>query len=83
MAVEDAAAFAKAVAENGRNINAAIAGYERARMPRAAELRMASRRQGAIYHMGGPLAFARDFVMKRTSRDGLMARMDWVYRYRV
>jgi salicylate hydroxylase len=82
MAVEDAAAFAKAVAENGRNINAAIARYEKERMPRAAEMRMASRRQGAIYHMGGPLAFARDFVMKRTSREGLMARMDWVYRYR-
>ena len=45
-------------------------------------MRIASRRQGAIYHMSGPLAFARDLVMSRMNRDRLMARLDWIYKYR-
>ncbi len=82
MAVEDTATLAKAIATHGKNVNAAIAQYEKIRLPRAAEMRIASRRQGAIYHMSGPLAFARDLVMSRMNRDRLMARLDWIYKYR-
>lgn len=83
LAIEDAAALARAVEAHNPNVNAAIAAYEKMRLVRAAEIRLASRRQGAIYHMSGPLAFARDLVMSRYSRDMLMARMDWIYKYRV
>lgn len=83
LAVEDAAALARALAEHGRDVNQALAAFEKMRLNRAAEIRIASRRQGAIYHMSGPLAFARDMVMRRMSRERLMSRLDWVYKYRV
>jgi len=82
MAVEDAAALSRAIADNGDNINAAISQFEKKRMVRAAEIRIASRRQGSIYHMSGPFALARDFVMSRMDRERLMSRLDWIYKYR-
>lgn len=87
LAIEDAAAIAAmitrhATGPNG-DVNAAIKAYEKERMVRAAEIRIASRRQGAIYHMGGLMAFARDRVMRHTSREQMMARLDWIYKYRV
>ena len=83
LAVEDAAVLAKALAETNGNVNAAITQFERKRLVRAAEMRIASRRQGAIYHMSGPMALARDLVMSRIGRERLMSRLDWIYQYRV
>ncbi len=83
LAIEDAAALAKAISEHPADINGAIATYEKSRMTRTAELRLASRRQGAIYHLSGPFAMARDFVMSRLDRERLMAKLDWIYKYRV
>ncbi len=53
LAIEDAGAMADAIARTDGNINAAIRNYEERRMVRAAEIRIASRRQGTIYHMRG------------------------------
>ena len=83
LAVEDAAALTGAITATGGIINAAIKQFEKKRLVRAAELRIASRRQGAIYHLRGPFAMARDYVMGRLDRDRLMARLDWIYKYRV
>lgn len=79
LAIEDAESLARAVVAHGRDVARVIAAYERERMPRAADVASASRRQGAIYHMSGPAAFARDMVMRRLSPDSMMARMDWLY----
>ena len=83
LAIEDAAALTKALRQSGGSVNASISAYEKMRLVRAAEMRIASRRQGAIYHMSGPFAAARDFVMSRLDRERLMARLDWIYKYRV
>ncbi len=83
LAIEDAAALNSALAATDGKVNAAISLFEKKRLVRAAELRIASRRQGAIYHMSGPFAMARDFVMGKLDRDRLMARLDWIYKYRV
>lgn len=83
LAVEDAAALAKALKLHGRHVDAALGAFETMRINRAAEVRIASRRQGSIYHMSGPLAFARDMVMRRMGREQLMSRLDWIYKYRV
>ena len=40
---------------------------------------MTSRRQGAIYHMSGPMAVARDLVMGQMSPARMLAKMDWLY----
>lgn len=78
LAIEDADALGRAFAAHA-DVATALQAYERERMPRAADVVVASRRQGAIYHMAGPAAFARDLVMGRLSSDSMMRRMDWLY----
>jgi len=80
-AIEDAAALGRAFAKHGDRLNMAFAAYESARTARAAAVVNASRRQGAIYHMGGPMAAARNFAMRSLGPHRLMAGMDWLYDY--
>lgn len=82
LAIEDAAVIADAIGRHDGQVNAAIRDYEKRRMLRAAEIRIASRRQGVIYHMRGLSAMVRDMVMRKLDRQQVMARMDWVYNYR-
>jgi salicylate hydroxylase len=82
LAIEDAASLGLAFAAHGADVRAAIAAYERERIPRASDVAIASRRQASIYHMTGPMALARDAVMRRISVEAAMSRMDWVYGYR-
>ena len=80
-AIEDAAALGAAFAARPNDVNAALAAYEAARARRAAGVVVASRKQGAIYHMRGPMAFARDQVMRRLGPTRMMNRLDWLYNY--
>ena len=80
-AIEDAGALGRAFT-GVCDIKAALAEYERARIARAGDVVIASRRQGAIYHMGGPMAFARDTAMRSLSPHLMMARLDWLYDYK-
>ncbi|MFN3888845.1 MAG: FAD-dependent monooxygenase [Beijerinckiaceae bacterium] len=82
LAIEDAEAIGRAFRTHGRDVRAAIRMYENERIPRASDIALASRRQGAIYHMSGPMAFARDAVMRRLTPDGMLRRVDWIYGYR-
>ncbi len=82
LAIEDAGVLSSALARAQGDVNTAIRNYEERRIVRSTEIRIASRRQGSIYHMSGAQAMARDFVMRRTSQKRLEARMDWIYRYR-
>lgn len=78
-AIEDAAALGAAFEKSGGDVATALAHYEMSRVTRAASIVLASRRQGAIYHMRGPLAFARDLVMSSMSPDQMLKRLDWLY----
>ena len=78
-AVEDAAALGEAFAKGSGDVNAALSAYETARARRAGAVVVASRKQGAIYHMRGPMAFARDQVMQRLGANRMMNRLDWLY----
>ena len=80
-AIEDAAALGHAFTTHGDNVNAALAAYEGARTARSGAVVIASRRQGAVYHMRGPMAFARDTVMGRLGAERMMSRLDWLYNY--
>lgn len=82
LAIEDAAALGRAFEAHERDVPAAIRMYENERIPRASDIALASRRQGAIYHMSGPLALARDAVMSRLTPAGMLRRVDWIYGYR-
>ncbi len=77
-AIEDAGALGRAFA-GASDIKTALGDYERARRARAGSVVIASRRQGAIYHMSGPMAFARDLTMRGLSPHLMMSRLDWLY----
>jgi salicylate hydroxylase len=79
LAIEDAAALGDAAARRGGDIRAIIADYERARIRRAALVNTASRRQGGVYHLAGPLALARDLALRSLGPERLMQRLDWLY----
>jgi salicylate hydroxylase len=78
-AIEDAEALGRALAP-GVATACAFAAYERARIERATRVQRASRRQGVYFHLGGPAAAARDFVISRLGGQGMLERNAWLYR---
>jgi salicylate hydroxylase len=87
MAIEDAAVLAKCLAENSgdsaASITAALERYAGSRRSRVARVQRHARQIGRIYHLGGPVAFARDLVIKASGAQRLLARQDWIYDWRV
>jgi salicylate hydroxylase len=86
MAIEDAAVLAKCLGETqnegGPTIAAAMARYARLRRARVARVQRTARRQGLIYHLTGPAAFARDLAIKAIGTRRMLARQDWIYDWR-
>ena len=86
MAIEDAAVLAKCLgetqSEGGPTVLAALKRYARLRRPRVARVQRAARQAGRIYHLSGPLAAARDLVIKGMGARRMLARQDWIYNWR-
>jgi salicylate hydroxylase len=87
MAIEDAAVLAKCLGQSqeeaGPTIAVAMQRYARLRRARVTRVQRAARRQGRIYHLSGPMAFARDVVIKAMGPERMLARQDWIYDWRV
>jgi salicylate hydroxylase len=81
-AVEDAGALLHAFGKHGRDVTKTLTAYQAARASRAGSVVIASRRQGAIYHLGGAAAFVRDLTMRSLGPNRMLARLDWLYGYR-
>jgi salicylate hydroxylase len=81
LALEDAIELAEAIVCEP-SVSAALARYERARRPRAARVQAASRRNGRIYHLAGPMALARDTTLQWLTGERVMAGYDWLYGWR-
>ncbi|HML27710.1 MAG TPA: FAD-dependent monooxygenase [Hyphomicrobium sp.] len=79
MALEDAATLAANIAGAKGDLAVALHDYEQVRRPRVARVADASLRNGRIYHMRGPAAFARNTMMKLGSPTRIMAGFDWLY----
>jgi salicylate hydroxylase len=77
-AIEDAGALARVLARVG-DIPAAVSTYSRDRAGRAARVQREAVKLGRIYHMSGPLAFARDVTMRMLGSHRLIERYDWLY----
>lgn len=81
LAIEDAAVLAGVLA-GAKDVAAALAGYERARLPRARRIQQAARRNGAAYHAGGVKAFMRDAVIRHLGPERMALRFAWLYGWR-
>jgi salicylate hydroxylase len=79
LAIEDAAVLAAALDAVPHDPAAALAGYAAQRLARVGRVQAAARHNGPIYHGRGPIAFARDIVMRRLGPEGMTARYDWLY----
>jgi len=86
MAIEDAAVLAQLlspeIAESTAGLTAALKQYGRARQARVRRVQRTARQQGRIYHLGGPLALARDVAIRALGPDRMLARQDWIYGWR-
>jgi len=76
--IEDAGSLARRLSETP-DITAALAAYSRDRAPRAGRVQREALAQARIYHMSGPMAFARDLTMRALGAERLQARYDWIY----
>jgi salicylate hydroxylase len=88
MAIEDAAVLAKCLGEvvageSGAGVPAALKRYAQLRRSRVARVQRAARRNGMIYHLKGPMARARDLVIKAMGPDRMLAQQDWIYDWRL
>ncbi|MGQ0457980.1 MAG: FAD-dependent monooxygenase [Hyphomicrobium sp.] len=82
LALEDAVVLADSLAANPGDAATALSTYAALRRPRANRVAAAATSNGRIYHMRGPLAFARDAVLRTSPAARLMAGYDWVYGWR-
>ena len=49
---------------------------------RVARVQRAARTAGRIYHLSGPVAYARDLVIRTMGAKRMLARQDWIYDWR-
>jgi len=80
MAIEDAALLAELV--TGRADTAsALAAFEELRRPRLARVARRGDFNRFVWHAGGPVALARNLVLRWKSEESLAADLDWLYGY--
>ena len=86
MAIEDAAVLAKCLGEtlgeDGPTVAAAMQRYAELRRARVARIQRTAQRNGAIYHLTGPMALMRDLAIKAMGPTRLLARQDWIFDWR-
>ena len=86
MAIEDAAVLAKVMSdaqpETIAQVAAALKRYARLRRSRVAKVQRAAQKQGGIYHLAGAMALGRDLTIKTLGPRRMLARQDWIYRWR-
>ncbi len=83
MALEDAVTLARHLAAVPPDrVPAALRAYEYARRSRITRVIRTSRRNGAVYHLSGLLAAARNAALTARSPERTMAGYDWLYGWR-
>jgi salicylate hydroxylase len=80
LAIEDGVALAACLASAPGDPTSAFRRYEDLRRPRATRVQRAARSFGFLYHLGGPLAAARNFILALRSEETALRRFDWLYR---
>ena len=83
MALEDAVCLGVSVARHPSDLRRAFADYAASRQDRTARVQAASTRNGAIFHLAGPWALARNAALQLLPPAAQLARLDWLYGYEV
>ena len=83
MAIEDGATLAKCLSEKDEAVATALRRFEHRRRKRTARVQRTARKTGDLYHLGGPLAFARNLTLMALGGEKLRERYDWLYDWRV
>jgi salicylate hydroxylase len=79
LAIEDALTLAASLKNCGGDPALAFPHYEELRMRRAARVQTQAARFGRIYHLRGPAALARNFVLSRRRAETVLRNFDWLY----
>jgi salicylate hydroxylase len=77
-AIEDAGALGRIFSQTDE-VSRALAAYSQDRVARANRVQAESARLGRIYHLNGPLAWARNAAIRLLGPRRLSARYDWLY----
>ncbi len=77
-AIEDASALSRSLAQ-AKDVPAALSMYSRNRVARTGRVQREALKLGRLYHLSGPLAFARDATIRLLGTRGLLERYDWLY----
>lgn len=84
MAIEDAAVLADLLAGSAAgpaDVTAAFRRFGDLRRARVMRVQRTARQSGRIYHLTGPMALARDTVIRALGAQRMLARQDWIYRW--
>jgi salicylate hydroxylase len=80
LAIEDAGVLGQLAAlRKGMPGPDALNAFAQSRRRRAARLQQAAAQNGKLYHLAGPLGFARDLAIRAMSGKALLSRYDWLY----
>jgi salicylate hydroxylase len=79
MAVEDAWTLAASVTAASGNLTDALAAWEAARRPRVEKVARRGAFNRFAWHASGPVALARNLVLKTRPSEKLAADLDWLY----
>ena len=82
MAIEDAAVLADCLGRQPTNPVEAFRQYAALRQSRVAQVRRTTWQSGAIYHLPGVIALARNLTMKVLGGGRLLSQRDWLYDWR-
>jgi salicylate hydroxylase len=82
LAIEDAAELAVQLRRSEGDTARALSAYAKARTARARRVQREARRNGRIYHLSGPAAFARNLVLGNKDPSALADRYAWLYGWR-
>ncbi|MEP4767248.1 MAG: FAD-dependent monooxygenase [Roseibium sp.] len=79
MAIEDAVILAQHLPGDTENIPAALRAYERHRKPRVANIQRVAAQNARTFHFSGPLALARNMILRMSKPKTLAERYDAIY----
>jgi len=82
MAIEDAFVLARTLKKQNGDAHSAFRIFEATRKERVKKVQTLAFRNASIYHMGGPMALARNTVMGMMPSQKMLSQMDWIYSWK-